>query len=99
MLKKNCQKKFKKSIDKEISLWYIKWAACKKKSKFKLLKKSYNCWIDNASDVKIMSKKMSKKIKKSIDIKKKIWYIISAACKKTANDLWKLSETSILRDS
>ena len=45
-------------------------------------------------------KKFLKKIKKSVDFTKMIWYIIGAAHEndswKTANDLWKLSKTSIL---
>ena len=41
-----------------------------------------------------------KKIKKSVDFTERIWYIIVAAResdnKNAANDLWKLSKTSIL---
>ena len=39
-------------------------------------------------------KNISKKIKKVVDFKKKIWYITNAHLKK-CNDLWKLSKTSI----
>ena len=52
-------------------------------------------WYINLATEKSCKSQCIKKCQKSVDTKKKLWYI-SDALLKTANDLWKLSKTSIL---